>query len=159
MSNHPAHYQGYFPSPIAIWTSVAFSVGLTPPKYCSLGTAQSKFAKADNGCHTRDRQLQLDNLVLAKNHGQGPPWIPGKIPKQSGAVTFMGELTNGTIIRRHLDQLKLNMTNPVESESEPSASADVSIPDCTPSPEVVTHEPRHSSRISHPSTHFSPDDY
>ena len=71
----------------------------------------------------------------------------------------MVELTNGTIIRRHLDQLKLNITNSVESESEPSANADVSIPDCTPSPELATPELRHSSRISHPPTCFSPDDY
>ena len=100
--------------------------------------------KQTHDYHARDRQLQLDDLVLAKNHGQGPPWIPGKILKQSGAVTFMVELTDGTVIRRHLDQLKLNMTNPVESESEPSTSADVSIPDCTPSPEVATPEPRYS---------------
>ena len=66
----------------------------------------------------------------------------------------MVELTVGTVIRRHLDQLKLNMTNPVESESEPSTSADVSIPDCTLSPEVATPELRHSSQISRPPTHF-----
>ena len=63
----------------------------------------------------------------------------------SGAVTFMAELIDGTVIHQHLDQLKLNMTNPVESESEPSTSANVSIPDCTPSLEVATPKPRHSS--------------
>ena len=115
--------------------------------------------KKTHDYHARDRQLRLDDLVLAKNHGQGPPWIPGKILKQSGAVTFMVELTDGTVIRRHLDQLKLNMTNPVESESEAFTNADVSIPDCTPSPEVATPKLRHSSRISRPPTRFSPDDY
>ena len=68
----------------------------------------------------------------------------------------MVELTDGTVIRRHLDQLKLNMTNPVESESEPFTNADVSIPDCTSSPEVATPTLRHSSRTT---TRFSPDDY
>ena len=106
--------------------------------------------------HARERQLQLDDL---KNHGKGPPWISGKVLKQSDTVTFMVELTNGTVICQHLDQLKLNMTNPIESESKPSTSADVSIPDCTPSPEVATPESRHSSRISCPPTCFSPDDY
>ena len=115
--------------------------------------------KQTHDYHARDRQLRLDDLVLAKNHGQGPPWIPGKILKQSGAVTFIVELTDGTVVRRHLDQLKLNMTNPVESESEPFTNADVSIPDCTPSPEVATPKLRHSSRISRPPTRFSPDDY
>ena len=36
----------------------------------------------------------------------------------------MVELTDGTVIRRHLDQLKLNMTNAVKSESEPFTNAD-----------------------------------
>ena len=44
---HSTHYHGYFPSPIADWTSVVSSVGLTPPKYCWQGTVQSKFTKAD----------------------------------------------------------------------------------------------------------------
>ena len=84
--------------------------------------------------------LDTDNysLVLAMNHGQGLPRISGKVLKQSGAVTFMVELTDETVICRHLDQLMLDMTNPVEAESEPSTSADVSILDCTPSPKVST---------------------
>ena len=67
--------------------------------------------KQTHDYHARDRQLQLDDLVLAKNHGKGPPWISGKVLKQSDTLTFMVELTNGTVICRHLDQLKLNMTN------------------------------------------------
>ena len=73
----------------------------------------------------------------------------------------MVELTDGTVIHRHLDQLKLNMTNAVKSESEPFTNADFFIPDCTPSPEVATPtlRMRHPSRISRPPTRFSPDDY
>ena len=36
-----------------------------------------------------------------------------RLLKQSDAVTCMVELTDGTVIRRHLDHLKLNMTNQV----------------------------------------------
>ena len=93
-------------------------------------------------CKSRHMITMLDtdnySLVLAMNHGQGLPWISGKVLKQSGAVTFMVELTDETVIYRHLDQLMLDMTNPVEAESEPSTSADVSILDCTPSPKVST---------------------
>ena len=113
--------------------------------------------KQTHDYHTRDHQLQIDDLVLAKNHGQGPPWIPGKILKQSGAVTFLVELTDGTIIRHHLDQLKLNMTNQAQSEPESSSSSDVPIPDNIPSSEVATPELRHSSCIRRPPSRFSPD--
>ena len=113
--------------------------------------------KQTHDYHARDRQLQRDDLVLAKNCGQGPPWIPGKILKQSGAVISVVKLTDGTIIRRHLDQLELNMTNQAQSESESYASSDISIPDCIPPSEVTTPELRHSSRIRHPSSYFSSD--
>ena len=63
--------------------------------------------------------------------------FPAKILKQSGAVTFLVELTDGTVIHRHFDQLKLNMTNQIECDSEPSTSSDVSIPDCIPPPELM----------------------
>ena len=63
------------------------------------------------------------------------------------------------VIWQHLDQLKLNMTNSVESDSESSTSSDISIPDCLTSPEAVTPKLRHSSCISHPPTRFSPHDY
>ena len=115
--------------------------------------------KQTHNYHARDRQLQIDDLVLAKNYGQGPPWIPGNVLKQLGAVTFVVELTYGTIICHHLDQLKLNMTNQAQSESEYSMNSDISIPGCIPSSEVTTPELRHSSRIRCPPSHFSPDQY
>ena len=74
--------------------------------------------------HARDRQLQIDDSVLAaKKHVQGPPWIPGKTLKQSGAVTFLVELTNGTIVHHQLDQLKLSMTMTTKpSERKPATT-------------------------------------
>ena len=99
--------------------------------------------KQTHDYHARDQQLQIDDLVLAKNHGQGPPWLPSKIMKQSGAVTFLIELTNGTVIRCHMDQLKLNMTSREQSESDSSSTLDISVPDDIPSSNVTTPEPRH----------------
>ena len=101
-------------------------------------------------------------MVLAKNHSQGPPWIPGKIVKQSGAVTFLVELTDGTIIRRHLDQLKLHMTKETQSENELSTSSDssdISIPDHVTSSDVATPKLRQSTRIRRPPSCFSPDNF
>ena len=61
------------------------------------------------------RHLQT---VLAKNYGQGPPYIPGKLLEQSGTVTSSVELTDGTIVHCHLDELKFNMTTvPSKRES------------------------------------------
>ena len=150
---------GTFPAQLLLGRQLRSQLDLLLPSIADKVQRNQNLQKRTHDYHARDRQLQLDDSVLEKNHGQGPPWIPGKILKQSGAVTFMIELPDRRVIRRHLDQLKLNMTNPVESDSEPSTSSDISIPDCLTSPEDVTPELRHSSRISHPPRRFSPDDY
>ena len=59
------------------------------------------------------------------------------------------------IIGRHLDQVKLNMTNQAQSENESPASSDISIPDCIPLSEVTTPELIHSSHIRCPPSCFS----
>ena len=103
-----------FPAQLLFGRQLRSQLDLLLPSIADKVQRNQNLQKQTHDYHARDRQLQLDDLVLAKNHGQGPPWIPGKILIQSGAVTFMVELTNGTVIRRHIDQLKLNMTNPVE---------------------------------------------
>ena len=107
--------------------------------------------------HAKDQQLQIVDLILVKNYGQGPPWIPGNTLKHSSAVTFVVKLTDETIIHHHLDQLKLNMTDQTQFENEPSTNSDISIPGRIPSSEVATPELRHSNHIRHPPSHFSPD--
>ena len=59
-------------------------------------------------------------------------------------MTFLVELTDGTVhvVRHHIDQLKLNMTNQTQPESEPPASPDVAILDNIPASEVTTPELR-----------------
>ena len=114
------------------------------------------FQKQTHEYHAKDQQLQRVDLILVKNYGQGPPWIPGNTLKHSGAVTFVVKLIDETIIHHHLDQLKLNMTDQTQFENEPSTSSDVSIPGHIPSSEVTTPELRHSR---HPPSHFSPDQY
>ena len=155
----PQTTTGTSPAQLLLGRQLRSQLDLLLPSIADKVQHNQNLQKRTHDYHARDRQLQLDDSVLAKNHGQGPPWIPGKILKQSGAVTFMIELPDGRVIRQHLDQLKLNVTNSGESDSEPSTSSDISIPDYPTSPEAVTPELRHSSRINHPPTRFSPDDY
>ena len=153
----PQTTTGISPAQLMMGRRLHSHLDLLLPSIADKVQRNQSLQKQTHDYHARDHQLQIDDLVLAKNHGQGPPWIPGKILKQSGAVTFLVELTDGTIIRRHLDQLKLNMTNQAQSEPESSSSSDVPIPDHIPSSEVATPELRHSSRIRRPPSRFSPD--
>jgi len=155
----PQTTTGISPAQLMLGRQLRSHLDLLLPNVADKVQRNQSLEKQTHDYHARDRQLQIDDLVLAKNHGQGPPWIPGKILKRSGAVTFLVELTNGTVIRRHMDQLKLNMTSQEQSESDSSSTSDVSIPDDIPSSNVTTPEPRHSSRISRPPSRFSSDNY
>jgi len=93
---------------------------------------------------------------LGKNHGQGPPWIAGKILNQSGAVTFTVELSDDTVVRHHMEQLKRNVVSETQStqfesdDTQVSTSADILIPDCVPEGPVTSSELRQSTRVRHP---------
>ena len=84
---------------------------------------------------------------------------------QSGAVTFTVELSGGTVVRRHMEQLKHNVvteTQLTQSESDDtqvSTSADISIPDCVSEDPVTSPELRQSTRVRRPPSRFSPDNY
>ena len=64
------------------------------------------------------------------------------------------ELNNGTVIRHHMDQLKLNMTSQGKSESDSSSTSDIAIPDDIPTSDATTPELRHSSSIRRPPSRF-----
>ena len=70
--------------------------------------------KHSHDLHAKDQQFQENNPVLAKNFSQGPPWIIGKTVRKSGTATFLVELSDGRVICRHSDQLKLNSLDPQE---------------------------------------------
>ena len=59
--------------------------------------------------------------MLARNFGQGPPWITGKILKESGTTMFLVELSDGRVIHWHSEQLT---PNPLESQVQLQPDAD-----------------------------------
>ena len=89
--------------------------------------------------------------MIAKNFGQGSPWITGKILKQSGAATFLVELPDGRVTCCHSDQLKANVLDPQEL-MEPHTDEQW-LPEtesnCHPQ-EPVSSGPRQSTRSRHP---------
>ena len=155
----PQTTTGISPAQLMLGHSLRSHLDLLLPNVADKVQRNQSLQKQTHDYHARDRQLQIDDLVLAKNHGQGQPWIPGKILKQSGAVTFLVELNNGTVIRHHMDQLKLNMTGQGQSESDPSSTSDIAVPEDIPTSDAATPELRHSSRTRRPPSRFSPDNY
>lgn len=52
-------------------------------------------------------QFQLGNLVYVENFTTSPPkWIPGKVVKVTGPLSYQVELESGTVVRRHVDSVR-----------------------------------------------------
>ena len=114
--------------------------------------------KHSHDLHAKDKLFRENDQVLAKNFGHGPPWITGKILKESGATTFLVELSDGRVIRRHSDQQKPNSLD-FQVQLQPDVNEQL-LPDTDS--EQPNQEPvscRHSTRNRRPPARFSPDNY
>ena len=72
---------GTSPAQLQIGCQLHSQLDLLLPSIADKVQCNQHLQKQMHDYHARDRQLQLDDLVLAKNHGQGLPWIPGKVLK------------------------------------------------------------------------------
>ena len=54
------------------------------------------------------RQFTKEDLVHVKNfsNNSGPKWLPSKVDKVTGPLSYVIELTNGNKICRHVDHVK-----------------------------------------------------
>ncbi|KAK3745815.1 hypothetical protein QZH41_005677 [Actinostola sp. cb2023] len=77
--------------------------------------------------NARARPLAVNDKVLARNYSGQPKWLPGIIIEESGPVSEKIELEDGTIMRRHHDQLLPRQDSP-ETEELPLEVKDTAPP-------------------------------
>ena len=53
----------------------------------------------------RSHEFGVGDSVLCKNFAQGVNWLEGMIAAQSGPVTYLVELIDGRIVRRHVNHV------------------------------------------------------
>ena len=56
--------------------------------------------------HARQRTFHVGQTVMAKNMRAGPSWVPGTIVQQLGPVTYLVDVSDGRVWKRHVDHLK-----------------------------------------------------
>ena len=84
-------------------------------------TAQTQ-QKNRHGQHSKPRLFSVGDLVHARNYSGNTKWTRGTVVEETGPVSVKVELEDGTIIRRHHDQLVTRKdVNPVK-EVPPNGS-------------------------------------
>ena len=62
--------------------------------------------KAQHDKHAKSRSLVPGAAVLARDYGGADKWVPGIVLQRLGPITYSIEISNGRIVKRHIDQLK-----------------------------------------------------
>ena len=62
--------------------------------------------KFNHDNHSSQRSIKEGDLVYTRNYSAGQMWLPGKIVKQTGPVSFLVKLEGGRVWRRHINQIR-----------------------------------------------------
>ena len=65
---------------------------------------------------SKDREFQIDDTVFFENFGQGSKWLAGNIDEVRGPLTYMVKLSDGRLVKRHVDHIR-NRTSTKPSSS------------------------------------------
>ena len=62
--------------------------------------------KARHDEHAKSRSSVPGAAVLARDYGGADKWVSGIVTQRLGPITYSIEISNGQIVKRHIDQLK-----------------------------------------------------
>ena len=107
-----------------------------------------------------ERTFSMGNPIFAKNFASGQKWLLGTIVRSCGPCSYLIELPDGRMIRRHVDHVRARSieVHPNSNEATDDWVNDGPAPTYSQPPPPVTGEPatgtgmpvRRSTRTSHP---------
>ncbi|XP_058017979.1 uncharacterized protein K02A2.6-like [Ahaetulla prasina] len=68
------------------------------------------------GVHGKTREMATGDLVWAHNYSEGPTWLAGTILEITGPKSYLIELGDGRVWKRHIDQIRKRITGNTESD-------------------------------------------
>ncbi|XP_071041877.1 uncharacterized protein [Parasteatoda tepidariorum] len=80
------------------------------------------------------RSFSADDPVFVRNYGQGPKGFSATVIKPTGPVSYQAVTTVGEIVKRHVDQMRRRIPDPLTVPSDPSVAS-------PPAPSYATEVP------------------
>ena len=62
--------------------------------------------------HAKPRSFVVSEAVYTRNYARGSRWLAGTVVENEGPVLVHVKLTDGRILRRHVDQVRPQSTSP-----------------------------------------------
>ena len=111
--------------------------------------SQKKYSKGN-----RKLDLLPNDKVMARNFAKGPKWVPAKVHTKTGPLSYKCEFDDGSLIRRHQDQLWKVNPSLVKVPLGNSSPVATTTPKVATSPTPTTVSPtlaqRRERRTIHP---------
>ena len=101
--------------------------------------------KAYHDRHSHARELRVGQSVWAKNFREGPAWVPARVSDQVGPLSFLVQLSDGGLWRRHIDHLRAGCDQPPEGVTCTSQLSEGTEDEFTPVECTDTGTPHHSN--------------
>ena len=105
--------------------------------------------------HAKERKFSVEDLVFVCEFPSKKKWLSGKVTMVKGPVTYLVELTDGRIVRRHVDHIRIRTST--TSKADVTEEAFDTLPFSSPVPQPSGNSTRslpqplrRSTRISHP---------
>lgn len=94
--------------------------------------------------------------MIVKNFGSGPDWVPGTIAQKLGPLTYIVDVSEGRVWKRHVDHIKELPTRQVP-DVETEVELDFDIPRTSSTGTSRVSSPEMSSLAGHGTTEVTSD--
>ena len=75
--------------------------------------------KKDHNLHTRKREFFIGQRVLVRNLRDGPRWLQRTVIERKGPLSYLVQMTSGTVWKRHVDHMLESVDSPLEETVTP----------------------------------------
>ena len=102
----PHFTTGVSPAELMFGRKCRLHLDLLLPDYTVRVEAQQQWQKEQHDLHAHNRVVSNGEQVYARNFRPGEMCLPGCIFKAKGPVSFLVRLTDGQVIKRHVDHVR-----------------------------------------------------
>ena len=121
----PLSTTGVSPSELLLGRQLRSRLDLIRPNTTARVEFKQQMKESHDDVHSRKRKIEVGNQMYMQNFSSGPRWLPGEVAKATGPVSFLVQLTDGRMIRRHQDQMRVRKAEPEPSNVPHHASMEL----------------------------------
>ena len=107
------------PSELFLHRSLRTRLDLLRPELGVAVSQKQAEQKKYHDLHSRNRNFFIGERVLVRNMRNDPHWLLGTIVERRGPLSYLVQVANGVVWKRHVDHLRKTIDSPQEEVTVP----------------------------------------